>query len=565
MSKKIIIVGGVAGGASAAARLRRLDDQAEIVLLERGPDISFANCGLPYHIGGEIRRRRQLILKTPADLQRRFGLDIRTRHEARAIDRHARTVTIRDYAEQRDYEEHYDYIVLAPGAAPVRPPLPGIDHPRIHTLRNLADTDAIKRSLADDARTALVVGGGFIGLELVENFRRRDLDVTLVERLPQVMPPFDSEMTTPLLDELHRNQVTVHLGTSVERFDDRDGRIVATLDSGAQVAADLVALTVGVLPDSGLAQAAGLDVDPQGRIIVDSHMRSSDPHIYAVGDAVLVRDAVLPGSTWIPLAGPANRQGRIAADNIAGRDATYRGSQGTSIVRVFERTAAATGVAEKTLAQRGVPYHKIYLMPGHHVGYYPGAEPILVKLLFAPEDGQVLGAQIVGAAGVDKRIDLFALAVQMRLTVHDLAEAELAYAPPFGAAKDPVNFAGFIAGNLLAGDVEFVYPEQLDDNATQRWTLLDVRDETELLTQRYPGALWIPLPKLRERYQEIPVDKPVVTLCATGHRSYYACRMLKQRGYQALSLAGGLYLHHCVTRSDETACPICSQTPNSPS
>lgn len=546
MPTRLLIVGGVAGGATAAARARRLSEEAEIIVFERGEFVSLANCGLPYYIGGEIKRRAALLVQTSAGLSARFALDIRTRHEVVGLDRAARTVRVRALDDGREYDELYDFLLLSPGAEPLRPPLPGRDHPRIFTLRNLPDTDCIKSAVDAGAQSALVVGGGFIGLEMAENLRRRGLAVTLVELLPQVLPTLDAEMAAPLHDELTRQGVRLHLGTAVESFADQDGRVRAALRSGETVDADLVVLAVGVRPETRLAQEAGLTVDERGALVVDEHMRTSDPHIYAVGDAVAVQDAVLGGPTRIPLAGPANRQARIAVDHIFGRPARYRGSQGTAVLRLFGLTAASTGANERTLRQRGVAYRKIYLSPAQHVGYYPGAQPMQIKLLFAPTDGRVFGAQIVGGEGVDKRIDVLSVALQAGFTVYDLEEVELAYAPQFGAAKDPINLAGFIAANVLRGDMALVHAEALDDADRAGWTLLDVRDEAEFLAWHVPGAVQIPLAQLRDRWTEIPQDKPVAVYCATGQRSYYACRILRQRGVACHNMSGGVKVFRYV-------------------
>ncbi len=549
MGRRVVIVGGVAGGASAAVRARRLSEDAEIIVFERGEFISFANCGLPYHVGGEIPRRADLLVQTRAGLSKRFNLDIRTRCEVVRIDRDAGTVRVREVETGNEYDERYDDLVLSPGAEPLRPPIPGIEHPQIFTLRNIPDTDRIKAAVDAGAGSALVVGGGFIGLELAENLRRRGLDVTLVELLPQVLPPLDPEMATPLHDELTSNGVALHLSDGVTAFEDVDGRVRATLKSGATIDTDIVALSVGVKPESGLAREAGLNVNPRGAIVVDDHMRTSDPKIYAVGDAVQVRDPVLEVDTFIPLAGPANRQARIAADNIFGRDSRYRGSQGTSVVRVFSKTAASTGVNEKTLLQRKVPFRKVYVSRGHHVGYFPGAEPMMLKLLFEPDGGRVLGAQVVGGAGVDKRVDVFAVAIQAGMTVWDLEELELAYAPQYGAAKDPANIVGFVASNTLRGDLDLVYAEELDDTAGG-WTILDVREEEEFAADHIPGALWIPLGQLRDRWQEVPTDKPIAVYCASGQRSYYACRLLAGKGVPSRDLAGGIMIYRWVHARD---------------
>lgn len=539
MGKKIVIVGGVAGGATAAARARRLSEDADIVVIERGANVAFANCGLPYHIGGEIERRSALFVQTAAGLTSRFALDIRTRREVVSIDRDARTVKVRELESGREYDESYDALLLSPGAGPVRPPIPGVGHPRIFTLRNMADMDRIKRAVAD-AKSAAVVGGGFIGLEMAENLRRRGLDVTLIEMLSQVMPPLDPEIANRLHIELEEHAVELRLSNGVESFADAGGAVRLLLKSGARIDADVVILAVGVRPDTKIARDAGLGLNDRGAIVVDEHMRTSDPHIYAVGDAVAVNEPVLGGEAMVPLAGPANRQARIAADNIFGRESKYRGAQGTSVLGVFGVTVASTGASEKTLKSRNIDYRKVYIHRGQHVGYFPGAQSMMIKLLFAPNDGRILGAQIVGGAGVDKRIDVIAIAIQAKMTVHDLEEVELAYAPQFGAAKDPINIAGFVAGNLLRGDDEFMHAEELNGELRDDLTLVDVRSPLEFAAGRIPGAINIPLPDLRKRWREIPRDKPILVYCESGTRSYYAGRILRQLGANCRNLAGGM-------------------------
>ncbi len=538
MSKKLVIVGGVAGGATAAARARRLDEQAEIVVFERGPDVSFANCGLPYHIGGEIPGRAALLVQTKAGLTKRFALDIRTRTEVTRIDRTTCVVHVRELETGRTYTERYDALLLAPGAVPLVPPIPGVEHAAICTLRNLADLDRIKARAAA-ASAALVVGGGFIGLEMAENLRRRDLHVTLVEALPQVMPALDPEVAARLHGELNRHGVELRLGDGVMAFEDAAGRVRARLKSGVLSEADLVVLSVGVRPESQLAQEAGLELDPRGAIVVDEHMRTSDPDIYAVGDAVQVRDPVLDGTTWVPLAGPANRQARIAVDHVFGRPSRFRGAVGTSVVRVFGLTAAQTGAAEKSLKSRAVPHRKIYVHRPHHVTYFPGAQAMMIKLLFSPDTGRLLGGQIVGGEGVDKRIDVLATALHAGLTVFDLEDLELAYAPQYGAAKDPINIAGNVAANLLRGDEDFVYAEELAEATRSAWTILDVREPGEFAAGHIPGAVHIPLGELRTRWAELPRDKPLAVYCAVGQRAYYATRILRARGLRPRNLAGG--------------------------
>jgi NADPH-dependent 2,4-dienoyl-CoA reductase/sulfur reductase-like enzyme/rhodanese-related sulfurtransferase len=539
---KIVIVGGVAGGASAAARARRLSEEAHIVLFERGPDVSFANCGLPYYLGGEIAERERLLVATPELLRTRFKIDVRTRTSVEAIDRPARTVRVRDLASGREYEETYDKLILAPGAAPLRPPIPGIDLPGVFTLRNLQDVDRIKERVDRGVKQAIIVGAGFIGLELVENFVRLGVATTVVELQDQVLPPFDKEMTTPILDALKAKGVAVLLGQSadgIEQASDSRG-LVVRLKSGRRLPAQLVILGVGVRPENALAVEAGLEVGPRGGIRVNEHLQTGDPDIYAVGDSIEVKDFVTGEPTQVPLAGPANRQGRIAADHIFGRAARYRGTQGTAIVRVFDRTAAMTGASEKVLRRARRPYRKIYVHPTHHAGYYPGAEAMTLKVLFDPQTGRVLGAQAVGGAGVDKRIDVLAVAIQAGMTVYDLEEAELAYSPQYGSAKDPINMAGFVAGGLLRGD----HPQAdvdavLAAPAGERPVVLDVRTHEEFARGHIPEAVNIPVDELRSRLDELPRERPIAVYCQVGQRGYLATRILRQSGVSAVNLGGG--------------------------
>jgi len=537
---KLLIVGGVAGGASAAARARRLSEDAQIVLFDRGPDVSFANCGLPYYIGGEIVERKKLLVTTPEMLRARFQLDVRTQSNVESINRGAKTIRVRDLESGREYEESYDKLILAPGAAPLRPPIPGIDLPGVLTLRNLHDVDRIKARIDQGVHQAVVVGAGFIGLELVENFVKRGVATTVVELQDQVLPPFDKEMTTPLLESLNKRGVRVLLGDSAERFEETPAGLIVHLKSGRQLPAPLVILGVGVRPENKLAVDAGLDVGPRGGIRVDKHLRTSDPDIYAVGDAIEVKDFVSGDPTQVPLAGPANRQGRIAADNIFGRTATYRGTQGTAIVGLFDRTAAMTGASEKTLRRSGRLFRKVYIHPMHHAGYYPGAEAMSLKLLFDPATGQVLGAQAVGGQGVDKRIDVLAVAIQAGMTVFDLEEMELAYAPQFGSAKDPINMAGFVAGGLMRGEHPQVDLETiLAAPASERPFLLDVRTATEFTAGHIPGAVNIPVDELRARLGELPRDRRIAAYCQVGQRGYIATRILLQSGWEAANVGGG--------------------------
>ncbi len=433
---KVVIVGGVAAGMSTAARLRRLDEQASIVVLEKGGFVSFANCGLPYHIGGVIQERESLLLQTPQSLKAALNLDVRTGHTALAIDRASRTVQVVETASGRKYDEAYDKLVLCPGALPLKPLLPGMEHPRLFVLRNIEDMDRIKSVVDGGAHSAVVIGGGYIGVEMAENLRERGLDVDLVEMLPQLMPPLDREMARDLEAHMQAHGVRLHLGTAAAEFRDAGGRIAVGLKDTSTIVADFAIMAAGVRPDASLAQAAGLELGPRGGIRVDAHLRTSDQDIYAAGDAIEVLDAVTGEAGVIPLAGPANRQGRLVADNLAGRDARYAGTQGTAIVKVFDMTGGGTGATEKTLNRLGRAYRKVYLHPSGHAGYYPGSAQMHLKVLFAPDSGRLLGAQAVGYDGVDKRLDVLATALRAGMTVEDLANLELAYAPPYGAAKD---------------------------------------------------------------------------------------------------------------------------------
>ena len=544
-SKRVLIVGGVAGGASCAARLRRMDERAEVFIFERGNDVSFANCGLPYYIGGVIEDRRKLLVATPEQFRDWFKVEVRVRTAVRKIDPAQRTIEVVNLQTAATATEPYDALVLSPGAAPVRPPLPGIDLPGIFTLRSLDDVDRIHAWISRrGAERAVVVGAGYIGLEMADNLTRRGLDVTMLERLDQVMPPMDREMVVPVHAELQTHGVDLQLGNGVTAFEPgpNDSITVITVNN-SRLTADLVILAVGVVPDVQLARDAGLRIGPLGGIWIDDQMRTSDPAIFAVGDAVEVRDFVTGQPALIPLAGPANRQGRIAADAICGRDVHFRGTQGTSVVGVFGLTLAMTGATEKTLRKASIPYAKSYTHSLDHAGYYPGAEMMTLKLLYSPEDGRVLGAQGVGKSGVEKRIDVLAMAIQKGATVYDLEETELCYAPPYGSAKDPVNMAGFTAANILRGDVDAVHwSDWLAAKAAGNGTalVLDVRNPTEVAAGAVPGAVNIPLGELRKRLGELPQDREIWVHCGVGQRSYYATRILKQNGFLVRNLSGGL-------------------------
>ena len=538
MGKRVLIVGGVAGGASCAARLRRLDETAEIVVFDRGPYVSFANCGLPYFVGDVITDERTLLIATRELFRQRFDIAVRTRHEVTAIDRARRTIAVTDLEAGTDREERYDALVLSPGAAPIRPPMPGIELPGIFAVRTIPDSVGIRTWIAQRRpQRALVVGGGFIGLEMAENLVHRGLGVTVLEKLPQVMPPLDPEMAEPVRRHLIDQGVMVRVGDGLVRFEPAGEGIAAITEAGARLVSDLVILSIGVRPETGLAKQAGLPLGPRGGILVDAQMRTADPAIWAMGDAVEVRGVVTGQEVILPLAGPANRQGRVAAESICGRRREFRGVQATAVVGVMGLTVASTGASEKGLRRAGVTdFQVVYLHPGHHAGYYPGARPIHLKLLFSVPEGRVLGVQAVGLEGVEKRVDVIATMIQMGGTVRDLAEAELCYAPQFGAAKDPVNLAGMIATNHLNGDMPLADWRRLGSDGQ---LLVDVREPEEFAAGHIPGAVNMPLSGLRERFAELPRDRPLALYCQVGQRGYYAARFLLQHGYQAANLSGG--------------------------
>jgi len=552
---KVIIVGGVAGGASCAARLRRLDEKAEILMVERGPYVSYANCGLPYHVGGTIEKESSLLVATEQTFREQFAIDVRTRCEVVGISAAKKTVDLNYLVTGEATTEKYDKLVLSPGAAPIRPPLPGIDLPGIFSVRTVPDARNIREWLDRDtedrsgmhsytgfqtvmpAKRAVVIGGGFIGLEMVENLTHRGLEVTLIEKLNQVMPPLDPEMALLVERYMVKHGVHLELNDGVAGFEQSaDGSLEVLTSSGKRHPADIVILAIGVRPETALAQMAGIEIGQRGGIRVDEQMRTSDPDIFAVGDAVEVKDFVTGQWTLIPLAGPANRQGRIAADVIAGRDSRFRGTQGTSICQIFEGVIASTGASEKLLTQLGdTGFEKIYLYPNSHAGYYPGAKYLAMKIIFRKSDGRLLGAQVLGEDGVPSRINAFAMAIQMGLTIYELEESELAYAPPFGSAKDPVNFAGMVAADILHGDMPLSHW-----NAVDGGFLLDVRNPQELAVESVPGAVNIPLPQLRTRLGELPRDREILVICRSGQRAYYATRILLQNGFKARTVAGGM-------------------------
>lgn len=538
MSRRVLIVGGVAGGASAAARLRRLDETAEIILFDRGPHVSFANCGLPYYVGDVIQQEQKLLVASRELFRDRFAIDVFTETEALAIDRAARTLQVRDLRTGAVRDERWDALVLAPGAAPFRPPAPGVDLPGVFVVRTIADANRIRAWIDDRApQRAVVVGGGFIGLEMAENLAHRGLDVTVLEKLPQVMPPLDAEMAETVAAGLRARGLHLRLGEGFRAISQAGASLVVHTDADADLGADLVILALGVRPETRLAADAGLRIGARGGIAVDAQLRTSDPDIYAVGDAIEVHDVVIGQETILPLAGPANRQGRVVAEAIAGRPTRFRGVQGTAIVEVMGTTVALTGASEKGLRRAGrADYAVVWLHPGHHAGYYPGAKPIHIKLIFSRTDGRILGAQAVGAEGVDKRIDVVATMIQLGGTVHDLAEAELCYAPQFGAAKDPLNVAGMMASNVLTGDMPLA---DWADLPTTTAALIDVREPDEFARGHLPGALNLPLSTLRRELHRVPTGRPLWVYCAAGQRGYFAQRMLLQLGYDTKNLSGG--------------------------
>ncbi|WP_337177246.1 FAD-dependent oxidoreductase [Paludisphaera sp.] len=549
---KLVIVGGVAGGASAAARARRLSESTEIVMFERGPDVSFANCGLPYYIGEEIRERQKLLVTRPEILRRRYRVDVRVMTEVVSIDRAAKAVVVRDLRDGSEYRESYDALILAPGAAPWIPPIQGASLPGVHTLRNLDDVDRIKGAVDAGARRAVVVGAGFIGVELVENFLRRGMTVDVVELQDQVIPVVDREMSTPIAEALSAKGAVPRLRDSVESIAEGDKGLRLSLKSGGTLETGLVVLGVGVRPENRLAIEAGLDVGPRGGIRVDASMRTSDPSIYAVGDAVETREFPSGRPTQVPLAGPANRQGRIAADAILGRGATFRGTQATAIVGFFDHVLATTGKTEKALRGEGAPFEKVYVHANHHAGYYPGARPMTIKVLFDPGSGRLLGAQAVGSEGVANRINVLATALQAGMTVRDLAQVELAYAPQFGSAKDPVNMAGFIASNVMDGQERQIHVEDWEAGRPGGAMLVDVRTPAEFAAGAIPGAVNLPVDELRDRLDELPRDRPIVVHCQVGMRGYMAGLVLRDSSRDAYNLSGGYktyLLHHPTAKA----------------
>lgn len=541
---KILIIGGVAGGASAAARIRRLNEHIEIILFEKGEYISFANCGLPYYIGGDIKNKSDLTLQTPLGFKKRFNIDVRTFNEVTAINKDKKTVTVLNHNTNETYEESYDILLLSPGAEPFRPNIEGVNLDRVFTLRNIPDTYRIKDYIDNAApKSAAVIGGGYIGVEMAENLVQAGLSVTIVEMQNQVIAPFDYDMACILHNELERNGVTLKLETALEKIEE-NGSLLKVITNKGAFDADMVILAIGVKPETKIAAEAGLKLNQRGALIVDDNMKTSDDFIYAAGDAVEVTDFITNEKTVIPLAGPANKQGRIAADNIAGIKSTYRGTQGSAILKVFSLTAASTGITEKQAKQLGLNYEKSFTISASHAGYYPGAEEMFIKTIFDKDTGKILGAQIAGREGVDKRCDVIAAAINFKATVYDLTKLELCYAPPYSSAKDPVNMAGYVAENILNGISKiFHYHDVSSLPKDGSVNLIDTRTRGEYRLGHIDGFINIPVDSLRERMNEIDKSKPVYIVCHVGLRGYLACRILAGYGYDCYNLSGGYALY----------------------
>lgn len=556
---KIVIIGGVAGGASAAARARRLSEDAQIIMFERGPFVSFANCGLPYHIGGDIKERANLLLQTPESFLARFNVDVRVMNDVVRINRAEKTITVRNLLDQSEYEESYDFLLLSPGAGPIVPPIPGLDNPLTHSLRNIPDMDRILETIQmNQPDHATVIGGGFIGLEMMEAFHQLGIKTTLIEMADQVMTPIDREMAGFAHAEIRAKGIDLRLGVALQAVEFKpttsmpsidsgentehqhmNGELDLTLSNGETLTTDILIMAIGVRPETKLAAEAGLHIGALGGIETNESLQTSDPSIYAVGDAIEEKDFVTGQSTLVPLAGPANRQGRMAADNMLGRSETYQGTQGTAICKIFDLAVASTGKNEKQLKRAGIAYEKVYVHTASHASYYPGAEIVSFKMLFDPTSGKIFGAQAVGKDGIDKRIDVMAVAQRAGMTVEQLQHLELTYAPPYGSAKDVINQAAFVATNLMKGDAKAIHFDEID-SLTDDQLLLDVRNPGELDNVGYlPGAINIPVDQLRQRMNELPKDKEIIIYCQVGLRGNVAYRQLVNNGYKARNLLGG--------------------------
>ena len=548
MATKLVIVGGVAGGATAAARARRLDEQAEIIVFERGEHISFANCGLPYYIGQVIKKRDRLLVTTAEALRTRYNIDVRNFAEVTAIDRQNKKISVKNLQTGKTYTETYDKLILSPGAEPIKPQMEGIDLDTVFCVRNIPDTDRIKAYIDNQApESAVIVGGGYIGLEMAENLQERGVKTTIIEMLDQVMAPLDYEMAALVQDHIKSKGVVLELENNATAFTRKGDRTVVSTGRGTQIECDLVILSIGIRPETQLAKASDLEIGERGGIKVNAGMQTSDPDIFAVGDAVEIKEYVTGAPAIIALAGPANKQGRIAADNAMGRQSVFNGAQGTAIVKVFDMTAASTGASEKILKKSNIPYLSSYTHSDSHAGYYPGAQRLSIKLLFTPDKGTLLGAQVVGKEGADKRIDVLATALRANMTVYDLEELELAYAPPYSSAKDPVNIAGFVAANILKGDVENTYWQELPDLDSNECVLVDLRTKKELeKIGTIDGAVNIPVDDLRQNIDKLDKQKTYVLCCAVGQRAYIGHRILKQKGYRSKNLSGGYVTYSSV-------------------
>ncbi|MCI8669031.1 MAG: CoA-disulfide reductase [Lachnospiraceae bacterium] len=553
---KTVIIGGVAGGASAAARLRRLDESAEIIIFERGEYVSFANCGLPYYIGGVITERKNLTLQTPESFKSRFNIDVRIKNEAVKINSEAKTVTVKNLDTGHIYEEYYDYLILSPGAEPVRPDIPGIDSDIVFTLRNIPDTIKIKEYIESrKPKSAVVIGGGYIGVEMAENLREAGLEVSIIELANHLIAPLDFDMAADVHRYIKEKGIRLYLNNGVKAI---EGNTVI-LQKG-KIDAEMIIMSVGVRPETSLARKCGIKTDSRGSILVDKYMKTSIQNIYAVGDAVKTEDFITKSAAFIPLAGPANKQGRIAADNIAGLCSQYTGTQGSAVLKLFDMTVATTGLNEKNAAAADIDYDKTYIYSGSHAAYYPGANNLSIKALWDKKTLKIIGAQIIGFDGVDKRLDVLATAIRFEAKITELTGLELCYAPPFGSAKDPVNMLGFVAENIITGKIrQFFWHdiEKLPHDGTV--TLLDVRTQTEVQRGRIEGFIHIPVDSLRERMKEIPKDKPVYVHCHSGLRSYIACRMLAGSGYECFNLAGGWRLYESVINERSVPEYICTE------
>jgi len=555
---KVVIVGGVAGGASTAARLRRLDETAEIIMFERGEYISFANCGLPYYLSDIIQKKEDLVVQTPELLGKRFNLDIRIRQEVTGIDRIKKTVKIHDDNSGNSYIENYDKLILSPGAKPFIPPIQGLDPSKVFSLRDIPDVLAIKEYIQQNSpRRIVIFGAGYIGIEIAENLKKAGFIVTIMELMDQILGPLDYEMATLVHQHLKENDVEFYLSDPVQSIDNEGNCQILNLESGERVKTDMIIMGVGVRPENYLAKEAGLKIGTTGGIKVDDYLQTSDPDIFAVGDAIEVKDYVNGNPALIPLAGPANKQGRIAAGNIFGHKEKYNGTQGTSIIKVFDMTIATTGNNEKILKRNGIAYLKSYTHSPSHAGYYPGASPISLKILFSPDDGKVLGAQAVGNDGVDKRIDVIATAIRAGYRVSDLEELELSYAPPYGSAKDPVNMAGYVANNILKGDIEVFHWDEFVQYPLDNCTILDVRKVEECEQGMIEGAINIPIDELRDHLNELDKTKTILVYCQVGLRGYLACRLLKLNGFKVKNLSGG-YKTYYPTTCKQANCPLYS-------